>query len=366
MIFFVAILAIVLAGGGCAFLQHPKFGPSTEDMHSAKVAASPNYVDGEFRNQLDTPLFTEDVSFLGMVWRNLTEAKPDDLRPANPLPSKKIDLKALDINRDIVIWLGHSSFYVQLGGRSILIDPVFATYAAPVPFTNEAFDGATPYMADDMPDIDYLLITHEHWDHLDYDAVVALRPKTRHAVVALGIAAYFKMWGYDEGQIHELDWNESLTLDPGLTLHALPARHYTRRLFASNQALWVAFALISDDKRLFFSGDSGYGPHFAEIGENFGGFDLVALDGGQYNPSWAYIHMTPEEAAIAAEELGTKALMPAHVGKFAISNHSWKEPFDRFAAASEGKSYHLVTPLIGAPVDLDAELPEFPRWWEDQ
>ena len=113
------------------------------------------------------------------------------------MPSKKIDLKALDINRDIVIWLGHSSFYVQLGGRSILIDPVFATYAAPVPFTNEAFDGATPYMADDMPDIDYLLITHEHWDHLDYDAVVALRPKTRHAVVALGIAAYFKMWGYD-------------------------------------------------------------------------------------------------------------------------------------------------------------------------
>ncbi|MCB1753367.1 MAG: MBL fold metallo-hydrolase [Gammaproteobacteria bacterium] len=363
LIILLAVIA-VLGTGGWTYLQHPKFGPSNAAMPSARILASPNYADGEFRNLVDTPLFTEEISFLAMVFRNLTEEKPDGLRPTSPLPSVKADLKALDKSEDVIVWLGHSSFYVQLGGRRILIEPVFSTFAAPAPLTNKAFDGTTPYSAADMPEIDYLLITHEHWDHLDYDTVTALRPKTRHVVVALGVGAYLELWDYPKDRILELDWNERVELDPGLTIHALPARHYTRRLLSSNQTLWVSFALVSDRRRLFFSGDSGYGPHFAEIGERFGGFDMAALDSGQYSPSWVYIHMTPEEAAQAAEDLQARTMMPIHVGKFAISKHTWNEPFIRLVEASHDRAYRLMTPLIGKPVDLNDQQQELSRWWE--
>ncbi len=164
--------------------------------------------------------------------------------------------------------------------------------------------------------IDYLLITHEHWDHLDYDTLTAMRPKVHQAVSGLGIDAYFKLWGYPEDSIHALDWNESVTFD-NLTIHALPARHYSRRLFASNQTLWVGFALVSDSKKLFFSGDSDYGPHFADI------------------------------------------------GKYNLSNHTWKDPFIKITQASQNRAYSLMTPLIGAPVDLDDDNQTFPQWWEE-
>jgi L-ascorbate metabolism protein UlaG (beta-lactamase superfamily) len=134
-------------------------------------------------------------------------------------------------------------------------------------------------------------------------------------------------------------------------------------MLTRNKTLWVAFALESPQRRLFFSGDSGYGPHFREIGERFGGFDLVALDMGQYDKRWANIHMTPEEAALAADELRTRTLVPAHVGRFSIARHAWDEPFDRITTASEGKSYRLSTPRIGEPLDLRGEGQQFSRWW---
>ena len=149
----------------------------------------------------------------------------------------------------------------------------------------------------------------------------------------------------------------------GLRVHVLPARHYSGRMLTRNKTLWVAFALESTQRRLFFSGDSGYGPHFREIGERFGGFDLVALDMGQYDQRWAYIHMTPEEAARAADDLRTRTLLPAHVGRFSIARHAWDEPFERIATASEGKSYRLSTPRIGEPLDLRDEGQQFSRWW---
>ncbi|MBE0529381.1 MAG: MBL fold metallo-hydrolase [Rhodospirillales bacterium] len=363
--FLFIVIVIAVAGiGGCAYLQHPKFGPSIESIRSAAVLASPNYVDGEFRNLEPTPILTEDIGFAASLFKYLTEEDPEGLRPNSPIPTVKTDLKALDKDEDTVIWLGHSSYYVQLGGRRILIDPVFGTYAAPVPFAVKVFEGANPYGVEDMPDIDYLLITHEHWDHLEYDTIKALEPKIRHAIGALGIGAYLALWGYPESKIHEADWDDRFDIDPGLTIHALPARHFARRLMATNQTLWVGFALASDSRRLFFSGDSGYGSHFAEIGRKFGGFDVVALDCGQYNPRWANIHMNPEEATQAAQDLRAQNLIPAHVGKFTLSNHAWDEPFRRLAEASGEKPYRLLTPRIGEPLPLAALPQSLPKWWE--
>ncbi|MFS8979411.1 MBL fold metallo-hydrolase [Cupriavidus necator] len=306
---------------------------------------------------------TQDTSFASNVISMLLDRNPN-LKPSTALPSTRVDLKELPPGEDVVVWLGHSSYFVQLDGKRILLDPVFSTNAGPFPRTNVAFPGTSPYTAEDMPPIDVLLVTHDHWDHLDYPSAIALLPKVAQVVVGLGVGEYFDRWGYPADRIHEADWNDVLEIVPGLRIHVLPARHYSGRMLTRNKTLWVAFALEAPRRRLFFSGDSGYGPHFREVGERFGGFDLVALDMGQYDKHWANIHMFPEQAAQAAEDLQTKVLLPAHVGRFSIAAHDWDEPLKHVAQASQGKPYRLVTPNPGALVRLDKETQQFTHWWE--
>lgn len=356
-------MAAMLAAAVFAYLQHPKFGAMPEGDRLAAIARSPHHADGGFRNLVHTPMRTGDSS----LWSNLLSMATDrnkNLKPGAPVASVKTALASLPLDQDVVVWLGHSSYFVQIGGRRVLIDPVFSEDAAPVPYVNAAFSGSTPYTVADMPTIDYLLITHDHWDHLDHPTAKALQPKVRHAVVGLGLGATLERWGYAAKQVHEADWNDALSLDDTLRIHVLPARHFSGRWLTRNQTLWVAFALESSGRKLFFGGDSGYGPHFRDIGERFGGFDFVALDAGQYDRRWAHIHMFPEEAAQAAEDLGAKALLPGHVGRFSIAAHDWDEPFKRMAVASSGRNYRLLTPVIGDVVRLDGEIQTFARWWE--
>ena len=214
-----------------------------------------------------------------------------------------------------------------------------------------------------MPDIDLLLITHDHWDHLDYETVTALESKIKLVFVALGVGAHFERWGYARDKVREADWYEKMTLGNDLAIHLVPARHYSGRGLARNKTLWAGFVLESDKRRVQLSGDTGYGPHFKEIGKRFGSFDLVALDMGQYDPRWPYIHMTPEEAAQAAQELNAKALLPAHVGRFSIARHAWDEPFERISAESKSKSYRLLTPRIGEAMNLGDDAQRFSSWW---
>ncbi|MYM61893.1 MBL fold metallo-hydrolase [Pseudomaricurvus sp. HS19] len=354
------LLAVV---GVSLFLQHPKFGRLPNGEHLAAIQASPNYVDGEFRNQLDTPLFTEQQSMAFVLIEN-RRTTSDRVRPDAALPVEDPGFDTLDSQQDMVIWLGHSSYYVQLAGQRLLIDPVFSEAASPVSFINKAFVGTTVFSAAEMPPIDHLLITHDHWDHLDYSSVLSLKPKVGQVACGLGVGSYFRQWGYEPAKVVEGDWYDSVELSNEVTLHFIPARHYSGRALKRNQTLWVGIVLETPKRRLLFSGDSGYGPHFADIARRFGDFDLVVLDQGQYDQRWAYIHMTPEDAAKAAEELGAKALMPAHVGRFALARHAWDEPFQRMAAASAGRGYRLLTPLPGEAVhlsELDTRL--FRNWW---
>lgn len=356
------IIVLSFALGAYIFLNQPKFGKSPEGERLIAIEKSGHYAAGQFENLIPTPKFTEDVSTFSIIWKSLTEPR-ERLVPGSPLPAFKTDLNNLDPMTDLVIWLGHSSFYIQLGGKRMLLDPVFSDSAAPLSFFNKAFAGTSIYQADDLPEIDALLISHDHWDHLDYPSVAALKDKVGHVVSPLGVGAYFEMWGYPAAKIIEADWYEQVDLDGGVNIHVLPARHYSGRLLKQNKTLWSGFALESADRRLFFSGDSGYGPHFAEIGQRFDGFDFVALDSGQYDERWANIHMTPEEAVAAANDLQARALLPAHIGRFSISRHPWDEPFIRIAAASDQGSARLLTPVIGEPVPIGDRLQEFERWW---
>jgi L-ascorbate metabolism protein UlaG (beta-lactamase superfamily) len=327
------------------------------------IENSPHYADGRFRNLLPTPILTEDSNVVSALFTSMT-TRGERLRPSAPLPVWKTDLKSLDRHADLVVWFGHSSCFIQLAGKRLLIDPVFSTNAAPIPFANRAFDGTSVFSADDMPEIDCLLITHDHWDHLDYASVRKLEPKTRLVVTALGVGTYFRHWGYARGKIREADWFSVVKAEADLSIHALPARHFSGRMLIRDRTQWAGFALETPRRRIFFSGDSGYGPHFTEIGRRLCGFDLAVLDNGQYNQRWAHVHMTPEEAVRAAGDLRAKALLPAHVARFSLSKHPWDEPFQRISTASEDKAFRLLTPMIGQPVMLDGSAAPFGRWWE--
>ena len=354
---FILIVVAVLFIGAYGYLHHPKFGKLPEGQSLEVIKKSPNYKNGEFTNLVPTPMLTEDRSRASIFWENLF-IKDIRLIPTSDIPTVKTNLKELDKGIDQVIWLGHSSFFVQIAGKRILIDPVFSTYGSPVSFANKAFAGTNLYSPEDMPEIDYLLITHDHWDHLDYPTIIALEPKVKKVISGLGVGNYFTHWGYPKEKIYEGDWNTSFGSD--LKIHILPARHYSGRWLTRNKTLWVSYALESKERKLYFSGDSGYSTHFAQIGKQFGRFDLVMLDSGQYDKRWANIHMNPKEAMQAASDLGAKALLPSHLGRFKLAKHEWDEPLK--IMTSQKKDYRVLTPMIGEPIINNNQ--QFSRWWE--
>ncbi|MFP1800648.1 MBL fold metallo-hydrolase [Lonsdalea quercina] len=343
------------------YLHRPEFVEIS--VPEVKAKDSDHYRQGQFHNVEPTPVLTGSGSFAKLMLEFLLHGNPRR-RPKQALPTVNTSLLALPADRDVVIWLGHSSFFVQLAGKRLLVDPVLSQNAAPVPFGNRAFQGANPYTPADMPNIDYLLMTHDHWDHLDYATLIALKPKVKQVVCGLGVGQYFRAWGFAPERVHEADWFSELNLGDGIDISVLPARHFSGRLFKKNQTLWVSFALQTAERRLYFSGDSGYGAHFKKIGELFDGFDFVALDSGQYDERWSHVHMRPEEAAQAATDLRTRALLPGHIGKFALAQHDWNDPFIRIVKASKNHDWRLLTPLIGQPLWLDESETAFDRWWE--
>jgi L-ascorbate metabolism protein UlaG (beta-lactamase superfamily) len=246
-----------------------------------------------------------------------------------------------------------------------LVDPVFCGHASPFSFSIKAFTGADIYRPDDIPDIDYLFITHDHWDHLDYDTVKKLRPRVKQVICGLGTGAHLEYWGFDKKSIIEKDWNETFQLGDGFTVNTVPGRHFSGRMFRRNQSVWTSFVLQTPTMKLFLGGDSGYDSHFAAAGEKFGPFDLVILENGQYNKYWKYIHMMPEEVLKAAIDLKAKRLLSVHHAKFALANHSWDEPLSAITALNKKERVPLITPMIGEKVNLKDSTQVFKEWWKE-
>ncbi len=368
-----AAIAVCLTLAACVVVNQPRFGKLPTGAHLDPIQGSPHYRNGQFQNLVPTPKFSTDDGLVSVIWSGLFDKK-ERLVPDTPIPSVKTDLRTISAHSsegDTVVWMGHSSWFIRAGGKRILIDPILSSYAAPFSFLNKAFPGTTIYSAEDMPQIDCLLISHDHWDHLDYATMIALKSKIRQVICPLGVGAYFEQWGYPKNMIREGNWYDRIALEENVMVHVLPARHYSGRLFKENKTLWAGFAIETPDQKIFYSGDSGYGPHFLDIGNAFNGFDLVMLDCGQYDPRWAFIHMTPKEALQAARDLQAKAFIPAHVGRFSIANHSWDEPFNQLmenqrTEGTQKNACRLLTPKIGEPVILDGTTTslKFPCWWE--
>lgn len=358
IILFTIILIIVV--GVFIFLKHPKFGKLPTDERLTRIENSPNYKNGSFTNLNLTPQMTGEGGF-SKIMKDMFTAK--NRRPVEVIPSVKTDLLNLDHDKDILVWFGHSSYFMQIDGKRFLVDPVFCGNASPFSFMIKSFKGTDIYTPDDIPEIDYLIITHDHWDHLDYKTVTALKPKVGKVITGLGNGAHLESWGYDSKIIYENDWYDHIKLEDGFTVDVTPSRHFSGRGTKPNQTLWASFVLQTPSTRIFIGGDGGYDEHFAEIGEKFGGFDVAILENGQYNTSWKYIHMMPEEVLQAAKDLKALRLFPVHSSKFALANHSWDEPLKAISAFNESVKQPLITPIIGEIVYIKDTAQLFKQWW---
>ncbi|WP_455674561.1 MBL fold metallo-hydrolase [Phocaeicola sp.] len=334
-----------------AFMNHPRFGRMPQGERLERIRRSPNYRNGSFHNQHDAPVITSDKSRIS----NLLEfafRKTEGLRPDSAVSVIKTDLKKISRDRNMLVWFGHSSYFIQIDGKRILVDPVFRT-AAPVSFLNKPFKGTDTYTPEDMPDIDYLIISHDHWDHLDYETITEMRGRIGKAVCALGVGEHLEYWGFDKEQIIELDWLEDANADTGFTFYCLPARHFSGRGLNPNQTLWASFLLQTSSAKIYIGGDGGYDTHFAVIGERFDGVDLAILENGQYNKDWRYIHLMPEYMAKAAKDLKAKKVLTVHHSKYALAKHPWDEPLQNAHYMAEHDSLNVLIPEIGEIVNLD-------------
>ncbi|MEO7978007.1 MBL fold metallo-hydrolase [Flavobacterium sp.] len=346
------------------YLQDPKFGKEPSGKRLESIQKSPNFKNGKFENTHKTPQITEGYSYFE-VFTEFFFKKQERKIPVDIIPSVKTNLLTLAIEEDILVWFGHSSYFIQIQGKRILVDPVFSGNASPIPGTTKSFRGTDIYTVDELPVIDYLLITHDHYDHLDYETILELKSKTRTVICGLGVSSHFEHWGFPIQKIIEKDWNEKIELDSNITLYTTPARHFSGRIYKRCNTLWLSFVLESKNLKMYLGGDSGYDTHFAEIGNQFGPFDIAILDNGQYDIKWKYIHSLPEEVIQAAKDLKAKSVFPVHSSKFSLSNHPWDEPLKRITELNKypENQIPLITPMIGEIVHLENENQVFKDWW---
>lgn len=336
-------------------------GKLPSGQHLERLKQSPHFKTKGFENLSATPMMAEDASYWKMTKDFFKKNK--DAAPAQVLPSVKTDLNTLRPEEPVIIWFGHSSYFIRIAGKNFLIDPAFSGNAAPLSFMVKAFPGSDVYKAEDMPVIDYLILTHDHYDHLDYKTILKLKKKVKVIYCSLGISSHLQHWGIDTGIITEMDWWEEQQLDEVITLVATPARHFSGRGIKRAQTLWSSFVLQTATHRLFLGGDSGYDSHFKTIGEKYGPFDIALLEAGQYNTMWPLIHMMPEETVQAASDLQAKLLLPVHWGKFSLAMHAWNEPVKRVLARAKELNIPVRTPMIGEPTVLGTTY-TMNNWWE--
>ena len=360
LISLIAILSLITI----IYLRHPLFGEAASGERLERMKRSKNYRDGAFVNRSPTPTLTEGYSMPGVMFDFIFNGNPRQ-KPSKPIPHVDTDLKSLPADSNLLVWFGHSSYYIQLNGLKILVDPVFSDNASPVPGTTRAFEGSNTYGVNDFPEIDFLLISHDHYDHLDYKTIKALKGRVKKVVCGLGVGAHFERWGYAPETISEHDWDETLSLNNNFKIHTLSARHFSGRTFKRNSTLWMSYLLETPGQKIFIGGDSGYDSHFAEIGKRFGSIDLAILENGQYNLAWHAIHCLPQEVVQAGKDLCAKRIMPVHSGKFSLALHSWDEPLKEVSRFSSKLNIPLVTPMIGEIVRIDDEQQVFKAWWEN-
>lgn len=363
----VGILIVAIALIGTAFLNlSPQFGGTVSEEQKKQYAATGHYEEDIFINAEEIVMEMNCHSITAMLKEVLN---PDpNVAPKHNIEVDKVDPENLRNQPDSltrITWLGHSSFLIETGGKKLLIDPVFGQYAAPHPLLGRArFHREMPITISELSDIDVIIISHDHYDHLDYPSIDELKNKVRHFFVPLGVGNHLKRWNIGDDKITELDWWQEAPYE-NLNIVLTPSRHMSGRALTDQSAtLWGSWIIQNQFANIYFSGDGGYGKHFKEIGEKYGPFDVGLMECGQYNELWKDVHMMPEESVVAAQDVKAKLIVPIHWGSFALATHSWTDPIERITQAAQMMKVPIATPRIGETIQLAHSLPtNYSKWW---
>ena len=351
----------------------PQFGsnPSSKQIH--KYETFSNYNEDGFQNLEETPMFTEDVSAWDyfkdeMVSPSKTNKESDE-KPIRDIIPNEIDYSLFNKLNPFdykISWLGHSAFILNINGKIILLDPMLGTHASPVPIPSlKRFNETLPLNPDSLINVDVVVLSHDHYDHLDDSTIKRIKANVSTFLVPYGLGNHLRRWGVEDNKIVELNWNEVFRIDE-IEFTSLPARHFSGRgPLNRNSTLWSSWAIKSEAVKIYFSGDSGYGRHFKQIGLEHGPFDISLIDCGQYNKAWKHSHMFPSEAVLAAKELNSKHFMPIHWGGFKLAMHSWDEPVIESIKLAKRIGLKYLTPKIGEIISKEKLDKKFNLWWEE-
>lgn len=340
-----------------------QFGGRVTKTLETQYEQSPNWKNGSFQNLVDVQVVMPFSKFPGIIYKQLSNNK--NKAPAQHLPVLPFNKAAFlaPSKKAKFIWYGHSSILLQIQGKTMLIDPMFGYDTTPIaPIPTKRFSKNTLALIDDFPAIDLILLTHDHYDHLDYASIQKLKAKTKKYYVSLGIKRHLVSWGISPNLITEFDWWDSQQLT-NLTITFTPTQHFSGRGLTDRQkTLWGGWAFKTPAENIWFSGDGGYNQHFKTIGERLGPFDFAFMECGQYNDDWRPVHLFPEESIQAAIDAGVKKAMPVHWAGFALSyQHTWSEPADVFVKTAIDKKITYALPKLGELFDTSFDRKE--PWW---
>lgn len=374
MLQMIGTILLVVVGSLVLFLLlvlfFVKFAPVFGAMPSAEQRQAyqkhPNYAQGRFQNLQPRSTVVETPNFIDNSIHPRPERRPQKSLPYETLATADL-LNPPEQAR--IVWFGHSTFLIDLDGVRLLVDPMFGHVPSPLPpFGGVRFSKGLPLDVQDLPPIDAIVLTHDHYDHLDYGSILKLKDRVKDYVVPLGMSAHLMRWGIPKEQIREFNWYASAKV--GLVeLILTPTHHYSGRSLQDRfQSLWGGWVLLGQKQRLYISGDGGYGPHFKEIGATYGPFDLAMIECGQYSRFWRQNHLFPEQSALVAAEVGARYAMPIHWGAFTLAMHRWSDPPERFITRAEELGINVVTPKIGEPMVIYSDPEKMPqeRWWRQQ
>ncbi len=365
---FVAIISLgMIIVGGIIMTGCSAFGTKPGKEYEAKFLASRQYNQERkiFLNR--RPDLVQEMRKKAFSVSTFVEffSKGKDRVPTKALPESKPDIQDfLKYSEDIkVIWFGHSTFLLNLSGKIILVDPVFSSSASPFSFMIKRFQNPVLELSE-LPAIDYIVISHDHYDHLDMESIRFFKNKSTAFIVPLGVSSHLIGWGVDPKRITELDWWQNYNAN-GVEFIATPAQHFSgRNGIHENTTLWASWVIRTKKHNIYFSGDSGYDSHFKDIGEKLGPFDLAFIENGQYNERWHAVHMLPDESVKAYFDLKAKRYFPVHWGMFELAFHSWYEPILKISEAAQRDGINLISPKLGEAVTVnDQYINE--QWWKD-
>ncbi|WP_270343983.1 MBL fold metallo-hydrolase [Bacillus mobilis] len=316
----------------------------------------------KYMNQIHTNVSFNPKDIIGLM-TDYFKMK-SKLRPLKNLPIVLSNKNNESL--ESVTWFGHSASLLKIEGKNLLLDPMFGDASSPFPvFTSKRYSGAFSLEREDLQEIDAIIISHNHYDHLNYKSIMLLKDRAKHFYVPTGVAQYLIKWGVSPSKISEHNWWDEIMFD-NIKLVCAPARHFSGRSMKDRDcSLWCSWLILGQETRVFFSGDSGYAPHFKEIGDKYGPFDLTLMECGQYDPRWSAIHMLPEETVQAHIDVKGDLLLPIHWGAFTLALHEWSDPIERVTKEAKRLGVKITTPQIGESITLKSTEYPSSAWWKE-